>query len=253
MPDSDRPSTHFARAHRTAGPGRHRGPHPEDGRLFSRGAVGLMRVAAEELAWLQGRGYSDNLAIDVVGRHHQLESRQRLALLRAVCSQGEAEHRAARRVPLGELGGKTVLLDGLNVVITLEVALSGGVLLRGSDDTLRDLAGLRGSYHLVEETDRAIALVGETLRIAGVGAVRVLLDAPVSNSGRLRARFEALQPIFGCEVLVQLVPDPDPLLSAAGYVVTADSAVLRRAKSWINLGRAVVAQHVHEAWVVDLG
>jgi hypothetical protein len=156
-------------------------------------------------------------------------------------------------VPLARLAGEPVLIDGLNVVISLEVALSGGVLLHGADDTLRDIAGLRGSYHLVAETDPAIELVARTLRAAGVQHARVLIDAPVSNSGRLRSRFEALAPRFGCGVEVELVADPDRLLSRGKNVVSSDSVVLDRAGSWVNLVREIVSEEVRDAWVVELG
>ena len=45
-------------------------------------------------------------------------------------------------------GYETSLLEG--AWITLEVALSGGLLLQGIDDALRDLAGLSGSYRPVD-------------------------------------------------------------------------------------------------------
>ena len=50
---------------------------------------------------------------------------------------------------------RTLLVDGFNLIITIEVALSGGLVLDCADGTVRDLAGLRGSYHPVDETDGA--------------------------------------------------------------------------------------------------
>ena len=37
-----------------------------------------------------------------------------------------------------------LFIDGFNLIITLEVALSGSSVLLGKDQVLRDLAGLRG-------------------------------------------------------------------------------------------------------------
>ena len=43
-----------------------------------------------------------------------------------------------------------------NVLITLESALGGGVLLRCRDGCLRDMASLHGTYRIVDETDPAL-------------------------------------------------------------------------------------------------
>lgn len=256
MPDSHVP---FDRRTSAAPPipskpgGRHRGPHPGDQRLFSRVAVASLRVAAEEHAWLLGRGYGPSAALELVASHHQLETRQRMALMRAVCSDAVRAERARRLVPMTMLAGETVHVDGLNVVVTLEVALSGGVLLRGRDDVLRDLAGVRRNYHPVVETPRAVEFVAAALRAARLRAVKVFIDSEVSNAGRLRDRFEACARHFGCSVSIDLVPNADRALVEHRSVVSSDAAVLDRATTWVNLTRAVVAHALHDAWIVDLG
>ena len=76
---------------------------------------------------------------------------------------------------------------GYNVLITLEVALSGGLLLRSRDGCLRDLASQHGHFKQVEETEPALLLLGEALGGWGVSDCTIYLDEPVSNSGRLAA------------------------------------------------------------------
>ena len=56
------------------------------------------------------------------------------------------------------------------------------------DGTIRDLAGLRGTYKLIDKTDRAINLIGEYLQKLKIKKVVFYLDSPVSNSGRLKIR-----------------------------------------------------------------
>ena len=61
----------------------------------------------------------------------------------------------------------------------------------------------------------------------GVGSVSWLIDAPVSNSGRLRSIVTGLGTDRGWEWHAEVVANPDRLLAAsAGVVATADSAVL---------------------------
>ena len=228
----------------------HRGPHPDDARLFGEGALAVMRRAAEEVCWLMGRGWSRESAVRAAGDHHLLEQRQRVALGRGCCSDADAQARRARALDWEVVRGRTLRIDGFNLVIAVEVALGGGALVRGRDGGLRDLAGLRGSYHTVEETDRALALVRATLEEAGAGGAAWLLDRPVSNSGRLRSRILATGGPGTQQV--DLVDDPDAALIGTEDVVSCDARILDGCRSWANLHAWTIARHVPAAWIVEL-
>jgi hypothetical protein len=138
------------------------------------------------------------------------------------------------------LSGCTLELDGFNVIIWMEVALSGGVVLKAGDGAYRDLAGLRGSYHPVTETEAALVLLGSVFVELEVACARFYLDEPVSNSGRLKTRILAQAAAWPLPVEVHLVRDPDRELYDKSFVVTSDSAVLDRVKSWFNLPRYLI-------------
>jgi len=230
----------------------HRGPHPDDRRLFTPEEVGKLAQALEEAAYLLGRGYAKPSVLDVVGRRHELEARQRLALQRTMCGEAERRARLARCLPLEAARGGVLEIDGFNLIIGLEVAISGGLLLRAPDGALRDLAGLRGSYHTVQETELALELLGEVLSTTPPLRVRVLLDRPVSNSGRLREKILARAEAWPFDVDVELVADPDRELAGKELVVSGDSLVLDTAASWVNLLDHAVRTRLPEAWVADL-
>ena len=213
----------------------HRGPHPEDPLLFRDQALPALRRAYDEVSWLLGRGYRLESALRLAGEHHQLHTRQRLALSRTVCGPERCAARRGKVLGPAEAGRGLWALDGFNLIITLEVALSGGVLLRGGDRALRDLAGLRGSYHLVEETDAALELLGLAVCALGPPALQIWLDAPIANSGRLRARIAERASGWPCPVEIELVPDADKCLAGKERVISSDSVVLDECASWINL------------------
>jgi hypothetical protein len=167
---------------------RHRGAHPEDARLFEAARLDALRVAVSELSWLLGRGYRMKSALKLVGDRHNLRERQRLAVSRAACAEEDCARRQASRLSGADVAGEGLVVDGFNLIILLEAALSGGVLVRGRDGCVRDLSSVHGSYRAVEETERAILLAGEALELLGPSSVEWLLDSPVSNSGRLAAR-----------------------------------------------------------------
>ncbi|MGC4116435.1 MAG: DUF434 domain-containing protein [Myxococcales bacterium] len=231
---------------------RHRGPHPEDRELFAAERVPVLREAVSNLSWLLGRGYSQTSALKVVGDRYSLKDRQRLAVLRAACSDASRALRAARRHALASLGGKALRVDGFNVLIAVEAALSGGVLFLGRDGALRDLSSIHGSYRHVEETQAALERIGERLAKAGPASVRWYLDRPVSNSGRLKASIEALAAAQGWPWTVEVVFNPDEELQRCGELVaTTDAIILEGSVGWVPLSEEVVAS-VPGAWVVDL-
>ena len=163
---------------------RHRGPHPGDREIFAPGQLEALATAASELSWLLSRGYNARSALKLVGDRHALTARQRKAVGRCACGEPQLRQRLSRQVGAQELAGAQVQIDGFNVIIVLESALSGGLVLVGRDGCCRDMASIHGSYRRVDETLAAVDLVGRTLAELGAASARILLDRPVSNSGR---------------------------------------------------------------------
>ena len=232
---------------------RHRGPHPDDPRLFGKAVWPVLRQAAADLAWLLGRGYPHASSLKLVGDRHGLVARQRIAVSRSTCSDEEAARRERHRATAEALSGRPLWLDGYNVLTTVEAALAGGVLLLARDGTLRDMASMHGSYRKVQETLPALELLGRTLARLGVAEAVWLLDRPVSNSGRLKRIMEERAAAALWPWRVELVADPDRVLVEIPHLVaTADSAILDRCSGWFNLARETISAGVPGAWVVDL-
>ena len=144
-------------------------------------------------------------------------------------------------------------VDGFNLIITVEAALSGGVLLVGVDDCIRDLSSVHGSYRSVEETDRAIMMIGQTLHALGPASVQWFLDRPVSNSGRLAAKIADLASRNEWPWEVEVVFNPDAAIAAAaGVAITTDSSILDRVNRWVDFKSYLVAREVAHSWLVDL-
>lgn len=232
---------------------RHRGAHPEDRRLFDAARLPALRGATAELSWLLGKGYAMRAALKLVGDRHQLDERQRLAVSRAACSDEQKLARAAKRVPVESLAGEELIIDGFNLIVTVEAALGGGVLLACRDGCVRDLSSVHGSYRSVSETEAAIALIGDTLSELAPSRVRWLLDRPVSNSGRLARKVEEMAAAHGWPWEVALVFNPDAEIArAAAVALTADSNVIDSARRWVNFNTHLLRECIHDAWIVDL-
>ena len=232
---------------------KHRGAHPEDQRLFAESQREGLRCAVEEYSWLLTRGYADDSALKLVGDRHNLTARQRMAVWRSACSEHSLQYRRTRLTPLSACTGDRIGVDGYNLLITVESALSGGLILIGRDGAYRDLASIHGTYRKVEETVPAVELIIDYLSESGARLIDWYLDRPVSNSGRLKALMADVLEARGRRWNIELVDNPDPILAAKrGPVVSADSWILDRCQRWVNLAGELIAARLGDAWCVDL-
>jgi hypothetical protein len=232
----------------------HRGPHPDDRLLFADSQVDGLRAALADYAMLLSKGYAAESSLKLVGDHFGLAARQRLALMRAACSQAQSQARTGRRLPFVRVAGNEVSIDGYNVLITIEAAMSGGVLFRGLDGCIRDLASVHGTYRHVSETMPALELIGTVLAAMSVTRATWLLDAPVSNSGKLAACMRKLAEERGWPWAVRLVTSPDSeLRRTSDIVATTDSAILDACGPWVDLAGEIVVSRLPAAKVIDLG
>jgi hypothetical protein len=228
----------------------HRGAHPEDKRDFAPACLARLRSAVDELSFLFERSYAPDAALKLVGDHHQLSARQRKAVLRASCAESARGERLRRRLTGPELAGAELVLDGFNVLITVEAWLSGAPLFRGRDTALRDLASVHGTYRSVEETERAAAWIVETLVRCQVRGTRMLFDRPVGNSGRTRALLEQTARAQGLLAQIELSDDVDRELVSSGLpVASSDAWILDQAAHWLDLPELIGAG---QGWLLDL-
>ncbi len=231
---------------------KNRGAHPDDERLFSAKFQPALTAACEELSYLLGRGYNSTSALKIVGDRHRLNQRQRHALGRVAVGASDVAHRHSRQLAVTDLQGQAMGIDGFNLLIGVESALSGGLLFRARDGVLRDIASIHGSYRRVEQTQIAIELIGKHLQAVGTGPVRWLLDQPVSNSGRLKTRLRELAEERGWDWSIDLVFNPDHVLAAEEQIViSSDGWVMDHSPHWVNWLGYLVEQAIPEARIVD--
>ena len=232
---------------------KHRGAHPEDRNLFAEGQLPALRTAVSELSWLLTRAYSIKGALKLVGDRYKLTDRQRLAVSRAACSDQSKERRTGTNLPVEAAAREELIVDGFNLIITIEAALSGGVLMLCRDGCMRDLSSVHGSYRSVDETDKAIKLIGESLEVLRPAAVEWVLDRPVSNSGRLAKRIRDMAREKGWNSSVETAFNPDSeIISSGQLVISSDGPILDRVERWINFNRYMIEKRLADSWLIDL-
>ena len=219
----------------------HRGPHPGDARLFTAETLPILCHAVADMAWLLSRDYADKSSLKLVGDRYGLTQRQRLAVMRASCSDRQRDNRKQKQLSPELARGQLLMIDGYNLLITTEAALAHAPLFICRDGAVRDLASIHGTYRRVEETVPAIKIIAHALNSLKISKAAWLLDQPVSNSGRLKQLILSYAEEHSLDWTVELVINPDrELLQSKEIIATSDSAVIDGCGQWLNLARFLI-------------
>ena len=198
--------------------------------------ISVLREARKDLKYLLNRGYNKPSALKLVGDRYQLNKPERSILFRSVFSDREAEIIRSKRIGVGELRGRRLLVDGFNVLNTVEAILRGEPLILCDDGVLRDFAEIHSKYRFSELTGKALKLILDFLRRAGVSEVEVLYEGQISRSGEVAALTRRIMAELAVDGEGRTAKTVDSILSRSHDVIaTSDSAILLRCRSFIDL------------------
>jgi len=227
-----------------------RGYVPTDEKEFKGNNLNKLYKASEDLSYLLNRGYKIKGASTFIGNHYLLSERQRLTLVRGISKYNDLIIRKDKEIT--NFSNVEILhIDGFNTIITLEVALSNSLIIKSMDGTIRDLAGLRGTYSVIDKTEIAIKLIGEFLLEYKIKKVIFYLDKPVSNSGRLKMKILEMLEGSGTEIEVENIDNVDSVLKSKNNVVSSDAIILDNCISWINLNRYIIEEKISNDNCID--
>ena len=227
-----------------------RGYVPTDEKEFKNQSLSKLYKASEDLLYLLNRGYKIKGASTFVGNHYLLSERQRLALVRGISKYDDVIKRKSKEITnLSNI--EVVHIDGFNTIITLEVALSNSLIIKSMDETIRDLAGLRGTYSVIDKTEVAIKLIGEFLLEHKIKKAIFYLDRPVSNSGRLKMKILEMFEGLELQIEVENIDNVDSVLKSKENVVSSDAIILDNCISWVNLNRNIIEEKLSNENCID--
>ncbi|SQB90416.1 Protein of uncharacterised function (DUF434) [Clostridium paraputrificum] len=227
-----------------------RGYVPTDEKEFKNQNLYKLYKASDDLLYLLNRGYKIKGASTFVGNHYLLSERQRLALVRGISKYDDVIKRKAKEITnLSNI--EVVHIDGFNTIITLEVALSNSLIIKSMDESIRDLAGLRGTYSVIDKTEVAIKLIGEFLLEHKIKKAIFYLDRPVSNSGRLKMKILEMFEGLELQIEVENIDNVDSVLKSKENVVSSDAIILDNCISWVNLNRNIIEEKLSNENCID--
>lgn len=184
------------------------------------------RSAAREYSWLLSREYPQKSSLKLVGDKFKLTRDMRQVLYRGISARQQAERRNRM---IGQVeNGDLVLIDGYNVIFTINNYLLGKPLFISNDGLLRDAGEMQGRIHDKAVFNRAVELMLETLSDWNGAIFRIYLDEPVSFSGRLSIVLSKELVQMGIDGEANTVPSPDHVLKneKSDLICTSDSAIL---------------------------
>src|SRR4030042_605956 len=186
-----------------------------------------LQKAAEDFRYLLNRAYPRKAALELVGNRYQLTSDQRHLLHRGVFSDMDSKGRRKKKISPNQIRGYGFVIDGHNVLITIEAGLSGRPLVLGDDGFIRDISGLSGNFQKTEMTVQALELLLNVLKRAKPRQTLFLFDSPISRSGELalEVRGRMQKESLPGDAMAVRVPEKI-LIGLPGTVATSDTVII---------------------------
>jgi hypothetical protein len=202
-----------------------------------------LQKASEDFRYLLNRAYSRKAALELVGNRYQLTSDQRHLLHRGVFSDWDAKSRQKKRIAPHQVRGYDLVIDGYNVLITIEAGLSGRPLIFGDDGFIRDISGLSRNFKKTEMTVQALELILNFLKRVKPHQTLFLFDSPISRSGELalEVRGRMQRENLPGDALAVRVPEKI-LIGFPGRVATSDTAIIDRSQKVVDLAGTVLSR-----------
>ncbi len=194
---------------------------------------GKLIRAAKDYRYLLDRSYPQKASIKLVGDRYQLSGQERSLLYRGISDKVSAGLRKAKIVC--DPGDHALYVDCYNILFTVGNYLTGRPVYISDDGIVRDTGELRGRFGNKKIFERTISLVTDFMVSHSAAEYHFLLDAPVSNSGRLAQRLGIFMEENGLKGTAVTVRSPDHELIAVTYglICTSDSVIMAKAKTGI--------------------
>ena len=189
--------------------------------------------ACKDYAYLINRNYPEPGTLKLVGDRYRLTRDQRTILYRGISSAEKSALRKAKLVT--EITGKTLGIDGYNVLFSLLNYRLGRFTFISTDDVLRDAGSLHGKFRDEELFMDCIAILAKHVSVMQPSQVNVFLDSPVAHSERHAQVITDLFQEFSLVANCRVIRSADYGLKHIPFEVlaTSDSVIIENAENKI--------------------
>lgn len=207
--------------------------------------------AVNDFYSLLNKKYPQKAILKLIGDRYKLSGEERTMLYRGIFLETDCEQRLPKISK--ELNGEVLSIDVYNVLYTIGAYLSGRPLFVANDGMLRDASEIHGKRFRKDTLKRSVDLLLAFLGNKNVGKINFYIDAPISNSGKLKILIEqkAKKDNFAVDVFVCKSVDYQLIKIGDGFVSSSDSVVIDKAKVKIyDLAFWVLQHHFNPKIVI---
>jgi hypothetical protein len=134
-----------------------------------------------------------------------------------------------------------LVIDGYNVIITIEAGLSGRSLVLGDDGLVRDISGLSGRFRRTAKTEEALSLIFGVLKEFTPLHSLFLFDAPISRSGKLAEEVRNRMKDERLPGEAEAINVPEVIMMGfPGLVATSDTAIIDSCAKVVDLAGEIL-------------
>jgi hypothetical protein len=197
--------------------------------------------AARDLRYLLARGYNRETSLKFVSDKYQLLKLEKMMLYRAIYDYERAKNHKAKLINFDEVRDKEIVIDGYNVIITLESGLKGKILIECDDGFVRDISAIHGKHRITEFTLKAIDLIIEKLKEINLKNVIFVLDSKVSKSGELASLIRKKLTESKIEGTAYTAKKADVFsLSFKSIIASSDAVIIEKAYKVLDLAGIIL-------------
>lgn len=202
----------------------------------------ILKEAAYDLRFLLNRGYRKKNALTFVSNKYLLHLNERNYLARSIFSSSKSSSRMEKIIDISLIEGQILLVDGYNVLITVESLCRDdyNFLILCDDGIIRDLNAVFGKYKFNENTERALKNIITLIKEYKPLKVKFFFDKQVSFSGKLANLTEEIIHYYGLKGEAVLSKNVDFEIikvanSQRGIVATSDSIIMDKVDKIVDL------------------
>lgn len=203
--------------------------------------IDIIREASKDYSYLINRGFSKKQSLALITSRYQLSKKERMFLYRSIHSQTIARNINLKKVSVDEVENEVLLIDGLNVLLTIVAALKCDLLVLGDDGFLRDLQSVHGKIKYDLLFFKAINRLAYSLSILNPREVLVFFDKNVKMIGFYSNIIKKTLSKYVDKISIILAHMCDKeILAHQGIVSSSDIVVLQRAYKVFDLAGYIV-------------
>ncbi|HEX3012834.1 MAG TPA: DUF434 domain-containing protein [Methanobacterium sp.] len=206
-----------------------------------------LREAAYDLRFLLNRGYRKKGALQFVANKYVLNKGERNYLARSVFSDLKSKERQEKIIDISKINGQLLLVDGYNVLITVESLYNEDYdsIILCDDMVVRDLNAVFGKYKVSNATESALNKILDLISSYNPSYTCFFFDSPVSFSGKLAGFTKKVMDkynIHGTVCLSKTVDTEIIRLSKLknGIVATSDSVIIDKVGRVVDIPRHIL-------------